>query len=81
MNIFRNNEVVGNGYLCDGLCRLRLKSMYELSLHTQHVNCGLNMGIKRMVLNENLSMLWRKRLGHISKERTTRLVKDDYNII
>ncbi|RWR73399.1 Gag-protease-integrase-RT-RNaseH polyprotein [Cinnamomum micranthum f. kanehirae] len=76
MDVIRNNKVVGNGYLCDGLYKLKLNPMYEQSLHTQHFNCGMNMGVKRMTINENSSMLWHKRLGHISKERMARLVKD-----
>ena len=64
------------GYLCDGLYKLKLNSMYEHSLHTQHINGGWNMRVKRMAINENSSILWHKRLGHISKKRMARLVKD-----
>ena len=35
-----------------------------------------NVGIKRSVMNENSSMLWHRRLGHISIERIKRLVND-----
>lgn len=76
MNIFRNNKVVENGYLCDRLYRLKLNSMYKQSLHTQLINCRLDIAVKRMVINENSSMLWHKRLGHISKETMERLVKE-----
>ena len=35
-----------------------------------------NVGIKRSLINENSSMLWHRRLGHISIERIKGLVKD-----
>ena len=35
-----------------------------------------NVGIKRGVINEKYSILWHKRLGHISIERIERLVND-----
>jgi hypothetical protein len=34
-------------------------------------------GTKRVLIKENSSTLWHKRLGHISKERIERLIKDD----
>jgi hypothetical protein len=36
-----------------------------------------NVGTKRSLINENSSILWHKRLGHISRERLERLVKDE----
>ena len=36
----------------------------------------MNVGMKRGPVNENSSNLWYKRLGHILRERTERLVKD-----
>ena len=35
-----------------------------------------NIGIKHAVINEKSSILWHKRLGHISIERIKRLVND-----
>ena len=70
MHIFSNNILIVNGYMCDGLYRLKLVSMYEQTLHTPHINCGLHIGLKRGPLNENSSRLWHKRLGHISEQRT-----------
>ena len=32
---------------------------------------------KRMLINENSSMLWHRRLGHISKDRMERLMKEN----
>ena len=34
------------------------------------------LGVKRKLTNENFASLWHKRLGHISKQRTERLVSD-----
>uniref|UniRef100_A0A6N2K712 Integrase catalytic domain-containing protein n=1 Tax=Salix viminalis TaxID=40686 RepID=A0A6N2K712_SALVM len=36
-----------------------------------------NQGIKRSASNEKSALLWHKRLGHISKERMTRLIKKE----
>ena len=35
-----------------------------------------NYGIKRKLTNKNSSMLWQRRLGHISNERIQRLVSE-----
>ena len=76
MRISRNECLIGNGYLCGGLYRLQLSSMDEQSLHTPHISCELSIGTKRGAIKENSSMLWHKRLGHISKERMLSLMKD-----
>ena len=34
-------------------------------------------GLKRKLTNENSGTLWHKRLGHISKQRTERLLLDE----
>ena len=36
----------------------------------------VNVGIKQSLINKNSSMLWHRRLGHISIKRIKRLVKD-----
>ena len=36
-----------------------------------------NGGIKRSLVDENSAYLWHKRLGHISKERMQRLIKNE----
>ena len=36
-----------------------------------------NIGTKRGLMNESSAYLWHKRLGHISKERIQRLVKNE----
>lgn len=70
VELFYNSECVGNGILSDGLYRinLQIESIYS-SMHVQ-------TGTKRCNINENSSMLWHRRLGHISIERIKRLVKD-----
>ena len=51
---------------------MNLNSRFTESLLTLHHN----VGTKRNLINENSSYLWHRRLGHISKERMKRLVKD-----
>ncbi|RVX03812.1 Retrovirus-related Pol polyprotein from transposon TNT 1-94 [Vitis vinifera] len=81
---------VGNGNKAAvkaiGLFRLQLDSgcsltdkLYKLNIKTTNGNETLhssNYGIKRKLMNENSSMLWHKRLGHISNQRIQRLVSD-----
>ncbi|KAF7807447.1 Retrovirus-related Pol polyprotein from transposon TNT 1-94 [Senna tora] len=40
------------------------------------MHASSSIGIKRCATNENSSMLWHRRLGHISLERVKRLVKE-----
>ena len=68
--LFYNFECVENGILSDGLYLLGLQNSATYS--SMHVQTG----IKRCNINENSSMLWNQRLGHISIERIKRLVKD-----
>jgi hypothetical protein len=72
-NLFKNTLFVGSGNLCDGLYKLNLNSHFSESLLTLHHN----VGTKRSLINENSSILWHRRLGHIPKERLERLVKDE----
>ncbi|WKA12228.1 hypothetical protein VitviT2T_029640 [Vitis vinifera] len=71
-SLFKNSSFVGSGSLCDGLYKLNLNSCFTESLLTLHHN----VGTKRNLINESSSYLWHRRLGHISKERMKRLVKD-----
>jgi len=61
------------GTLYDGLYKLNLDNLYVETLMTSH----LNVGTKRSLVNECSAFLWHKRLGHISKERMERLVKNE----
>jgi hypothetical protein len=72
-NLFKNTSFVGSGNLCDGLYKLNLNSHFAESLLTLHHN----VGTKCSLINENSSILWHKRLGHISRERLKKLVKDE----
>ena len=71
-SIFKNKVFVGGGYLVDCLYKIKLDSTYECNYSIMHVD----VGIKRSLINENSSMLWHRRLGHISIERIKRLVND-----
>ena len=55
------------------LYKLKLDNNFVESLLTVHEN----IRIKRNMLNESSAYLWHKRLGHISKERIERLVKNE----
>ena len=68
--LFQNSKVVGSGFLHDGLYCLNLHNA-ETSLALQH-----NVETEHSAMKENSSLLWHKRLGHISSERMKRLVKD-----
>ena len=63
-------KVIGYGTLCDGL----------YSVHFQDNNAynslSLTAGIKRNVMNEESSLLWHRRLGHISIQRIKKLVNE-----
>ncbi|KAL0429751.1 UNVERIFIED_CONTAM: Retrovirus-related Pol polyprotein from transposon TNT 1-94 [Sesamum radiatum] len=71
ITLFYNNHLVGNGTLSNGLYHINLQSD---ALYTLHVSA--NAGIKRCVMNEDSSVLWHRRLGHISIERIKKLVND-----
>ena len=75
MDIFSNSVLIGNVVLFDNL--------YSLSLHhgplcdSSYVNSIV--GCKHTRMNLSSSMLWHKRLGHISRQRLERLLKEEYN--
>ena len=69
----KDNVIIGGSTLDNGLFKLDLNLSLNHSLTTMHGN----VGIKRDVINEKSSMLWHKRLGHISIERIKRLVNDE----
>ena len=53
-------------------CALPIYDQSAETLLTLHHN----VYTKRSLINENFSNLWHKRLGHISRKRLKRLVKD-----
>ena len=71
-SLFKNLSIVGSGTLCDGLYKLKLNNHFAETLMILHPK----VGTKRSLMTEMSSFLWHKRLGHISKERIQRLVKD-----
>ena len=72
MDIFSHPVLIGNGVLFGNL--------YSLSLHHGPLcdSSSINsiVGCKRARMNLSSSMLWHKRLGHISRQRLKRLVRD-----
>ena len=64
------SDCVGNDILSDGVyCIFLQNNTTYNSLHVQ-------IGIKRCVVNEDSTILWHRRLGHISIDRIKRLVND-----
>ena len=56
--------------MSNGLFFINLKN--DTTNNTMHVHTGT----KRCIMNEDSSMLWHRRLGHISIQRIKRLVND-----
>ena len=62
ISLFQYSNMTGTSYLVDNL--------QKLDIDVSHINESLhasNYGTKRKLTNENSSMLWHKRLRHISK--------------
>ena len=72
-SLFKKASFVGYGILCDRLYKFKLNDQFTETLLTLHHN----VGTERSLINKNSSNLWHKRLGHISRERLERLVKDE----
>lgn len=72
-NLYKNKSLIGYGILIDNLYKLKLDDVFFESLFT----VDHNVGMKRSIIDENSAFLWHKRLGHISKERLQRLVKNE----
>ena len=64
------SDIVENGTLSNGLFHINLQN--NACYNAMHVH----VGTKRCVMNEDSSMLWHRRLGHISIDRIKRLVND-----
>ena len=68
-SLFQNSKVIGTGSLIDKL--------YKLNMQSPNTNLIMNatiIGSKRKLNNEKSSMLWHKRMRHISKQRIERLI-------
>ena len=72
LSLLLNSVTVGYGILYDGLYKISLNREFAQALITLHSNVGSKCGL----INENSSILWHRRLGHISRERIERLVKE-----
>ena len=71
--MYIDNVLVGDGILDDRLFKLHLNFTLNCILTTMHNN---NVSIKLGVINEKSSMLWNRRLCHISIDRIMRLIND-----
>jgi len=72
VKISRNSSLIGSGVLSDGLYLLNLDPN---SIVQRQSNVCNVVGNKRGRVTESSSMLWHKRLGHISRKRMERLIK------
>ena len=72
--MYRDSLSIGNGLLCGSLYILELSVLPPVSA-TLIVNAVSNT--KRLRLNKKSSIIWHKRLSHISKQRMERFIKDE----
>ena len=71
ISLYLNSNVIGIGSLIDKLYKLNIKAFNgNETLHSS------TYGIKQKLTNENSSMLWHRRFGHISNQRIERLVSE-----
>ena len=70
VKLFYKSDLVGDGGMSDDLFQIYLQD--NASYNTMHVQAG----IKRCAMNESSSILWHRRLGHISQYRIKMLVDD-----
>ena len=63
------SEVIGYVILCNGLYLIQLQN------DNGYNSLSLTFGIKRSVMNEESSLLWHRRLGHISIQRIIKISK------
>ena len=76
LTISFNSQVFGHGFLDGGLYKLELDDDFSKSLLSYNINQTLTKRKRKRDL-ETSSMLWHQRLGHISRERLSRLVKNE----
>ncbi|GJV20865.1 retrovirus-related pol polyprotein from transposon TNT 1-94 [Tanacetum coccineum] len=75
LKVYFNSRLVGTGSLDNNLIKLKLDSNFEKYLLSMDVNVISN-GKRKYLDEESSSRLWYKRLGHISKDRMQRLIKE-----
>ena len=74
VEMYKDGKVVGFGTLCNNL--------YRIDLFNNGLNYSINFVVapivasKHLRVNDNSSMLWHKRLGHISRHIMESLMKD-----
>ena len=68
-SLFYKYDLVRNYTLFDGHFSINLQDATHNVMH-------VHIGVKRCVMNEDSSLLWHRRLRHISIERIKRLVND-----
>ena len=68
--MINKSRIIGSSALLDGLYFIELQN--DATYNYIHVTARL----KQCVVNEESSMLWHRRLGHISIERIKRLVNE-----
>ncbi|KAD3337387.1 hypothetical protein E3N88_32907 [Mikania micrantha] len=76
LTISSNSQVFGTGLLDGGLYKLELDDDFSRSLLSYNINEN-STKTKRERDLETSSMLWHQPLGHISRDRLSRLVKDE----
>ena len=69
-SLINKSGIIGSGALFDGLYYIELQN--DASYNSMHFTAR----VKQCVVNEESSMLWHHRLGHISIERIKRLVNE-----
>ena len=74
VKLYQDALLIGTRVLCGNLYRLELLALPFASI-TLTVNTTSNS--KHLRLNEKSSILWHKRLGHKSRQRSERLIKDE----
>ena len=72
VNLYRDSLLFDNGTLCGNLYKLELYSLIYFSLIVNTVS-----STKHLRLNEKSYILCHKCLGHISKQKMKRLIKDE----
>ena len=74
VKLYRDSLLIGNRILCGSLYILEL---FVLPYVSTTLSVNTISGSKHLRLNEKSSTLWYKHLGHISRQRIERLIKDE----
>ena len=71
--MYRNYLLISHGILCGSLYKLESSALPSISAI---LTINTISSTKRLRLNEKSSILWHKHLGHISRQRMERIIKD-----